>query len=92
MRADFAAAGLEPPPLPNEYEVWPENWDALQLFLACSTQWRYSGMTGAPTGLDYTAVMAVLPMYSDVPRDTMDRVRILEATALRELRKQRETA
>jgi hypothetical protein len=44
------------------YEVFPENWRALQLFLALATQWRIcalSTMAGAhlvQTGLDYAAV------------------------------------
>ncbi|WP_374349643.1 DUF1799 domain-containing protein, partial [Chitinimonas sp.] len=27
-------------PEPDVYAVWPENWQALQLFLALDTQWQ----------------------------------------------------
>lgn len=37
------------------FDVWPENWDAVRLFQACSTQWRRNGM-GMETGLDYHAL------------------------------------
>lgn len=36
-----------------------ENWEAMQVFLACGTQWRRAGMAGVPVGLDYTAVRVV---------------------------------
>jgi len=37
-----------PPPSGQDCEVWPENWNALLLFLACQTQWEISiGMGGA---------------------------------------------
>jgi hypothetical protein len=32
-------------------EVWPENWDVIQLFVQYSTQWRM-GFNG-PAGLDF---------------------------------------
>lgn len=36
-------------------EVWPENWQAFDLFRWASTQWRV-GMSG-PTGLDYSPLL-----------------------------------
>jgi hypothetical protein len=38
----------------EQVEVWPENWQAFDLFRALSTQWRV-GMAG-PTGLDYNTL------------------------------------
>jgi hypothetical protein len=36
----------------NDYfEVLPENWEAVQMFMRCQTQWR-TGMAGL-IGLDY---------------------------------------
>jgi hypothetical protein len=43
----------------EDFAVWPENVRTLQLFLACSTQWRY-GATGGVIGLDYSGVEALL--------------------------------
>jgi len=43
------------------FEVWPENWDFLQTFLACAGQWRI-GPTGQILGLDYTACKVVLDL------------------------------
>lgn len=36
-----------------------ENWEAMQVFLMCGTQWRRAGMAGVPVGLDYAAVRVV---------------------------------
>lgn len=37
------------------FAVWPDNWDAVQLFLASSTQWRLDA-AGGRAGLDYAAL------------------------------------
>lgn len=44
----------------------PENWQALEIFLACQTQWRIvAGMGGVfYQGLDYPALMAVIKLHS----------------------------
>ena len=44
------------------FRMLPDCWDALQVFTAMHTQWRYvsAGMAGAfQTGLDYSALPAV---------------------------------
>ena len=60
--------GVSPDQLPpaaspdeEDFEVWPENWSTVRLFLACGTQWRASAtMAGFVwVGLDYTAVEVV---------------------------------
>lgn len=43
----------------EEFEVLPENWPIVDLFLRLQTQWRFSGM-GSATGLDYNAVDVVM--------------------------------
>nr|WP_246520199.1 DUF1799 domain-containing protein [Ancylobacter lacus] len=67
-RADFIALGVDPASLPpddpeheDDFEVWPENWQTVRLFLACETQWRASAaMSGMVwVGLDYVAVDVV---------------------------------
>ena len=47
---------------PADLEVWPENWESVQTFMLCATQWRYFPMGGAQ-GLDYASVRAVLQMH-----------------------------
>lgn len=44
----------------DEVEVWPNNWEVVQLFLAVSGQWRVS-MAGA-YALDYNAVDVAMDM------------------------------
>ena len=65
-------------------EVWPENLQAVNTFIAMSTQWR-TGAMGA-TGLDYGALPAVLRM-TGIRRvewpDVLDGLRIMEAEALK---------
>ena len=50
-------------------ELWPENVPSALLFLACDTQWRYAGMNGVPTGLDYDGVRAVIELQAIPPND-----------------------
>ena len=49
-------------------ELWPENVPAVLLYLSCDTQWRYAGMNGVPTGLDYAGVRAVMDLQA-IPSD-----------------------
>ncbi|MCK5769467.1 DUF1799 domain-containing protein [Algiphilus sp.] len=71
------------------FEVAAVNWVAVEVFLDCVTQWR-TGMAGA-TGLDYPAVESVMRMH-DVgdQRDTLSRVRVMEAETLAEWKRQRD--
>ena len=47
---------------PKCFEVWPENWPAVELFMRCQTQWRTDN--GQRGGLDYGAVLAMGSLYS----------------------------
>lgn len=84
------AGGYEPEDFENEeFEVWPENWQAAEFFADyCVTQWRV-GMGGA-TGLDYTAVIAALKTLR-LSRDRFDSVfkdvRVMEMAALGQMAK-----
>jgi hypothetical protein len=57
-----------------DFEIWPENWDIVQLFMAVSTQWRKTAMVGAAKAiviydaLDYSAVEAVMRMHNVAKR------------------------
>ena len=68
------------------FEVWAENWDALEAFLFVSTQWRAigSGMSGAVIyqGFDYAGVAAGLAAAGiDASRALWSGLRIMEAAA-----------
>lgn len=64
-------------------QLWPENWQAWQLFRAISTQWR-CGSNGV-IGLDYGALDREM-LLQGIPEDEQlqlrDDVRLLEAAAL----------
>ena len=62
--------------------MFPENWGAVQVFLACQTQWIVGGM-GSVVGLDYSSVKMVMDLHDEYSKDTFDRIRVLESEALR---------
>ena len=45
------------------------------------TQWRYAGMGGARTGLDYSAMIAMVNLYGHGP-EVFEQIRWLELGAL----------
>lgn len=72
---------------PKVFQVWPENWQALELFIGCETQWR-TGPAGL-LGLDYPAVLAMANLWKmDRVQETMADVQIIEATILAQLSKE----
>ena len=40
--------------------VWPENMKTVEVFVAMFTQWQTAGMDGAPVGLRYESLPAVM--------------------------------
>lgn len=87
--------GIDVPPemvahlKPKEFTVWHDNWPSLELFAACATQWRPLPMGGGVTGLDYTAVRAVMQMTGvQDQRPAFEDIRLLELGALAGFRKQ----
>ncbi len=74
------------PPDPVHFEVWPENWDTIQVFEVCETQWNWAvGMTAVRTGLDYTALRSAMGMMG-IPRkqrrEVFHGVRLMELETL----------
>jgi hypothetical protein len=64
------------------FEVWPENWPAVQAFLKVQTQWA-TGM-GGPTGLDYTRVRDGLELAGvSVTPELFEQLQVMEAGALK---------
>ena len=68
------------------FAIWPENREAVEVFLALSTQWRFEGMSGTYFGLDYPGVEAALRMLRIKDRRAVfDDLRAMERAALEEL-------
>ena len=83
--ADARAYVGAPPPPPAEFGVWPENWPAVQVFMAMQTQWRRNAMTGRREGLIYEALDRVMRWCGVAPEaeaDCFSRVGVMERTAL----------
>ena len=91
---DLAAFGItDVAPRPkesNDFEVWDENWDAVMMFLRMQTQWQVS-MSGY-VGLKYEVLLGsggLFELYNVEDRqDMLERLQVLEASALTELRRQ----
>jgi len=69
---------------PDQFVVLPSNAEALDVFLFCQSQWRIS-MAGA-TGLDYTAVVAVISTRTKKRKhqqQLLADVRLIESGALK---------
>jgi len=72
----------------QDFEVWPENMAAINLFSSLSTQFR-TGMNG-PTGLDYNVLFARMDRMklSEQEYDWLfDDIRVIESEALTEINK-----
>jgi len=71
----------------DDFQVWHENWQALELFLMCGTQWRViAGMGGTVhQGIDYQSlesVMRLTGIKSKKRPALFNDVRLLERGAL----------
>jgi hypothetical protein len=68
------------------FEVWEENWPALEMFLRCQTQWRV-GVNGV-LGLDYGPVAWLFSLYSvEDPRSLLEDLQVMEDAVLRTINK-----
>jgi Phage related hypothetical protein (DUF1799) len=75
---------------PSELPVLPECWPAVNLFLACCTQWRTAGMSGTVIGLDYVAVEAVARANRlKLTRRLLADLQVMETTVVGQLAKRR---
>ena len=87
--ADAKAFGLIMPELdvPQDFEVWPDNWPAVEMFLRCQTQWRTT-MSGV-CGLDYSAVEWLFRLYEVEDQPTvLEDLQVMEAAAVKILNKE----
>jgi hypothetical protein len=65
----------------DDFEVWEENWPALEMFMRAQTQWRV-GMNGI-TGLDYGAVAWLLKLYEvEDQRSLLEDLQVMEGAVL----------
>ncbi|MNO64408.1 hypothetical protein D3C76_551360 [compost metagenome] len=72
------------------FEIWPDNWLPLEVFIAMGTQWR-TGAAG-PTGLDYGVLREVMRLRGAPEADhaeLFDWVRLMELEALAQMREKR---
>ena len=66
---------------PEHFQVWPENWEAVRLFIRCQTQWRVSD--GRRIGLDYGAMLAMGSLFSvENLSQVVEDVQVIEAEIL----------
>ena len=77
----MAVAELLGSQAPEHFEVWPENWPAVELFMRCQTQWRTDN--GQRVGLIYSELIAIGSLYSveNLGRVVED-VQVIEAEIL----------
>ncbi len=67
----------------NNFYVLQDNWEYLEMFLRCQTQWRV-GMSGI-IGLDYTSVIEMIKLYNKDSIAMLENIQIIEAAALQAL-------
>lgn len=87
--ADAAAFGLAlpQPDGPDDFEVWQENWPAVEMFLRCQTQWRTS-MNGV-VGMDYGALAWLFRLYEvEDPRSVLEDLQVMEGAVMQVLNKE----
>ena len=66
---------------PENFEVWPEHVEVLEMFIRCQTQWR-AGPNGA-IGLDYGVVLELCSVYAvEDKRQMLDDLQVMEGHAL----------
>jgi hypothetical protein len=83
--------GLTPsqplPSLNENFEILPENWPVVEMFLRVQTQWRTT--MGGVIGLDYAAVRWLFKLYNvEEPRTLLEDLQVMEAAAMTVINKQ----
>jgi len=86
---DAALMGVELPEhllKAPDFEVIPEAWPAVEMFLRCQTQWRVSG--GGVVGFDYVALHWLFDLYGvEDPRQMLADLQVIEGKIVEELSK-----
>lgn len=69
-------------------DVWPENWEAVQVWARSQTQWRV-GMAGV-IGMDYAGLDVVMQRMDVADKaDVFDRIQVMESATLGAIEEQR---
>ena len=77
-----------PPPVAAEFEVHPDNWATVEMFLRLQTQWR-STMSGV-IGLDYSAAQWLFRLYEvQDQRALLEDLQTMEVAAMQVINKQK---
>jgi hypothetical protein len=87
---DAAIFGIEPPPSKAavNYQVEPDAWAAVRVFLKVQTQWRSD--SGTLIGLDYSAVRWVFDLLQIAdPAEVLSDLQIIEATVVGAINKRK---
>lgn len=75
-----------PPPVAAEFEVHPDNWLTVEMFLRLQTQWRTT-MNGV-IGLDYSAVRWLFRLYEvQDQRALLEDLQTMEVAAMQAINK-----
>ncbi|PRC93089.1 DUF1799 domain-containing protein [Solimicrobium silvestre] len=81
----LSALGLTLAEAHPDVEVWPDNVQTVNCFIALSTQWKV-GMNGV-TGLDYAAVLLVMDLFEvDDKKEVFSGLQMMEVEALKFMR------
>lgn len=65
----------------EDFEVLPDNWSSVEMFLRMQTQWRTS--FGGLVGLDYGAAQWLFDLYSvEDRREMLEALQVMEHTVL----------
>ncbi len=65
----------------EDYEVMPDAWPVVQMFLRCQTQWRTT--INGLLGLDYGAVAWLLRLYEvKDQRSMLEDLQVMEAAVI----------
>jgi hypothetical protein len=76
-----------PPPVAAQFEVHPDNWATVEMFLRLQTQWR-STMSGV-IGLDYSAAQWLFRLYEvQDQRALLEDLQTMEVAAMQVINKQ----
>jgi len=75
-----------PPPVAAQFEVHPDNWATVEMFLRLQTQWR-STMSGV-IGLDYSAAQWLFRLYEvQDQRALLEDLQTMEIAAMQVINK-----
>ena len=71
----------------QDFEVWPDNWPAVEMFLRCQTQWRTT--SAGVCGFDYVALEWLFRLYEVEDQPTvLENLQVMEAAAVKILNKE----